>query len=151
MAGLGIKVRFEGAKELRRALRRLPEEISRRALKKGALAAAEVIRAEAARRAPRRTGALGRGILKQVDRKARDEVRVGIGWSKDVFYGQFVEFGHSIVPPGKTARKGGAVGNVPAKPFLRPAMDEKADEAVRAGAAVLRREVERAWDRTVKR
>ena len=108
-------VEVTGLKELDRKLKQLEPKLAKKALRKAVSAAAEPIRKEARRLAPRRTGFLARNIIKSVKRRG-SIVLAKIGTSKDAFYGLFVEFGTET---GTTA-----------KPFLRPAFDTQKNRAL---------------------
>lgn len=108
-------MKITGADKLERALRELGTEVAGRLGTNAVRAGARVIARDAKRRAPvGETGDLKKSVKvpKQVDRTANS--RVAYAGSK-LFYSRFVEFGTS---------------RAPAKPFLRPAMDEQAQAAV---------------------
>jgi HK97 gp10 family phage protein len=130
-----MKVRFkvEGGDKIARKLQMMAEEVARTHMRECALAGAEVIRAEAATLAPRKTGTLAGDIQKEVKKQTKSRVDVHIGPGKEGWYGRFVEDGHAIVVAGKK------VGDVPPHPFMRPAFDAKTDEAYDAFEAELRR------------
>lgn len=144
-------VRFKGGKELAQALRDLPAKLERQVLSEALVAGANVIAKEAKQNVPRVSGDLKRSI--RVTKGAKKKKRKGIvmaevkAGSKKAFYYAFVEFGTAAhIIKGKnggnlkfTARDGrstetpsvnhtGAI----AKPYLRPALDAKNTEAVRA-------------------
>lgn len=136
-------IEVKGLKELSIALRALPRELASKGggpLRSAIFQAAKVIRDEAIRRAPERTGNLKRNIVAarmrktkqgtqgyfvEVRRKKRKyaatkaNVRTGkAGKSYDVreaYYGMMVELGTE---------------KMPAQPFLRPAFESKKLEAV---------------------
>lgn len=116
----------KGGKELARRLDALSRKTRGRILESAARAGAEPIRSDAAGRAPKRTGQLGDEMIIEVKKRASTEVTVGVGPSKDAFYGKFQEFG---------------TRNHAAQPFLRPAFDAHKDDAVRELGDVLRREI----------
>ncbi|BDG59639.1 HK97-gp10 family putative phage morphogenesis protein [Caldinitratiruptor microaerophilus] len=138
-----MKAEIKGARELIRAFDRLSDELKGQVLAEAAKAGAEVIRAEASRRAPRKTGDLARSIVAEVLEQAPGKVTVGVGPDKDRFYGRFVEFGHALVRGARKAEKK-VVGHVPPHPFLRPALDEGAERAKQAIADELKAAIERA-------
>jgi len=119
-----ITVNITGEKKLLKKLRELPDEIAGEHLEKAALEGAEIIREEASNRAPRRTGRLAANIIKEVKKTKKDSATVEVGPAKEVFYGMFVERGTS---------------KMRAKPFLRPAIDEKKNEAEKAVINALKR------------
>jgi HK97 gp10 family phage protein len=130
-----MKVRFkvEGGDKIARRLQMLAEEVAREHMRECALAGAEVIRAEAATLAPRKTGTLAENIEKEVRKQTKSRVDIHIGPGEKAWYGRLVEDGHAIVVAGKK------VGDVPPHPFMRPAFDAKTGEAYDAFEAELRR------------
>lgn len=115
---------LEGADELNEALRELSDRAGGKIVKEAAEAGAEVIRTEASRLAPRDTGLLAES---QTDRPHRLQIgrsQIDIGPSKDAWYGRLLELGTK---------------KMSAKPFLRPALDARKDEAIAAVRDVLKR------------
>lgn len=123
--------RFElqGDKDLIRKLNMLGEKQIPAVLEKAALAASEIVREEAAQRAPVDTGTLSRNISKETVEKSKSVVEVNIGPGPQAFYGKFVELGTVKQPP---------------HPFLRPAAETKQNEATKAFSKVLEAELEKA-------
>jgi hypothetical protein len=129
------------------------------ALKESSLAACEPISKEASRLArrsdyPTSSGHLADHIETEVAKSTPSQCLVKIGPDKDHWYGRFLETGagaHIITATeGKLLRfyQGGAVvyaktvhhPGTPAVPFLRPARDNKAGEALRIfGREMVRR------------
>ena len=130
---MNVRMKVEGGDKIARRLQMLAEEVAREHMRECALAGAEVIRAEAATLAPRKTGTLAGDIQKEVKKQTKSRVDVHIGPGKEGWYGRLVEDGHAIVVAGKK------VGDVPPHPFMRPAFDAKTDEAYDAFAAELKR------------
>lgn len=104
-----------GFRELERNLERTERAISDSALVSATKKGVQVIEDGAKSRAPRRTGRLAESIDHEVSEASSSEVRVKIG--PKVFYGGLVEMGAA-----QTA----------AKPYLRPALDERGNAAVNA-------------------
>ena len=102
-----------GFRELDRALERTERAISDGALVSATKKGAQVIVDAAKTRAPRRTGRLAESIGHEVSESSSSEVREKIG--PKVFYGGLVELG---------------TRHNPAKPFLRPALDERGSAAM---------------------
>lgn len=121
-----VTVTITGGEEIQRKLREIDNAVSRRIMREALLAAAEPIREDASRRAPRRTGFLARHIIAEPVKGKTNQVVIGP--TKDAFYGLFQELG--------TSRHR-------AQPFLRPALEAKKGEAERRAAAVLRAGIER--------
>lgn len=123
-----FKFHIQGGKELDQALGRLPEKIERNVAKSAVRAGANVIAKEARLRAPVDDGVLKRSI-KVVARSKRlgpavvsVATRSGKKWQErgmNAWYAPLVEFGTRFRP---------------ATPFLRPALDSKAGEAIKAMA-----------------
>lgn len=142
-------VRVEGLPELRQALESLGAR-TRGAVRQSATAGAEVIRLEAARRAP------GPHIGKALKDSSRLSAEMMIGPDSAHWYYQFAETGaapHEIDGHTKKAiqfmgkqglivRRSVKHSGMAANPFLRPAIDSAASRAVQAVAAVLREAVE---------
>jgi HK97 gp10 family phage protein len=132
--------RFKGGRELAAFLDALPKRLAKGALRSALRAGANVVRDEARRIVPVHEGRL-RASLKVGTRAGADGM-VSATVRTRMFYARFVEFGtaaHEIA-----AEKGGSlfIGGIfrelvkhpgaKAKPFMRPAIDAKAAEAVRA-------------------
>ena len=120
----------EGFEQLNAALRSVGNRAGGLVLEKAAEAGAQVIAEEARRLAPRRTGALAEGITIEPARIQNGRAQINVGFSKRTWYGRLVELGHYV----RRAKKGQKNTSkfVPPHPFLRPAFDSKAAEAVDA-------------------
>lgn len=145
-----LRVRWTGLEEIREALETMPREIAGAHLRDAVLAGAEVIREQAAANAERhrRTGTLAGDIHAEIDeRQTRDDRAVAlIGPGKEGWYGRLLEMGHAIVR-GTTRATRRVIGRVPPYPWLRPALDERRDEAQAVMAQEFRRRLERVWKR----
>lgn len=101
-----------GAAGMGRVLDDLPRKLSARLLTRALRKGANVLRKEARRRAPKRSGNLRRSIRIRISKAQRRGLAGAAGVqvyvSRGAFYGAFLEFG--------SARQ-------PAHPFLRPAFD----------------------------
>lgn len=141
-----VSVRLEGGEELLRKLERLDVNV-KGALRAAGEAAADVIQGVANSRAP------GPHVETDVLRATGSFVEVAVGPDKEHWYYRFHETGaapHEIT--GSPLAFEGDVGTVitsqvahtgmAAAPFLRPAMDEKQDDAVDAAGDRLRLAVE---------
>ena len=126
-------MKVEGGDKLARKLQMLAEETARKHMREAALVGAEVIRAEAEAKAPRKTGTLAGDIQKEVIKQTKSRVTIEVGPGKKGWYGSLVESGHAVVRNGKT------IGHAPPYPFLRPAFDEKTGEAQEVMVKELRR------------
>lgn len=139
-----------GLKELRAALIELPKGIAKNVLRGAVSAGAAVVRVEAKLRAPQYTGKVQAGhpppgtlkkaiYQKQIRERSNDKVQtffVGVRQGKharqskkgllDAYYGRFVEFGTS---------------KAPARPFMRPAFENKKESAVQTIAQYIARRI----------
>lgn len=153
-----IEFEVKGLREIEQALKRLPIELERKVLRRAVLAGAGVIRDEARRLAPVRTGALRQNIVARYHKRKNGLVRYDVGIRKgrkgmDAYYASMVEFGTSphIIRAKKKKALGvdGRFGSVvrhpgaSARPFMRPAFDSKYNEAIDKVGQVVRRAVER--------
>lgn len=137
-----------GGAELQAALSSLPAKIEKNIMRAAVRAGAAVLRAEARTNAPVATGALKKSI--RISSKAKGgkiNVTVKAG-GKLAPHAYLVEYGtrpHQIKPGEAEALSvGGTVvggvmhpGSQP-KPFMRPAFDAKAQEAIEAVSAKIR-------------
>ena len=155
-----------GLKELAVVLRELPDQFRRGALRIAMRKAAELIEADAKRRAPvlqkpdprRRAGTLRDAISTRVSvPKGGNEVRARVGVRRltkqtvsefkqrtgrgatanpdDPFYAMMVE-------RGVTRRQGGKIVQIPARPFMRPALLANAMQVVERFREEARREID---------
>ena len=117
-----IRTELKGASELRKVLRRLPQNAQRRVLQSSLRQGANVIRDEAKALAPVATGKLAASIkVRKVGRSTGDSVHMVVT-TGDAFWGNFLEFG---------------TGRQPARPFMRPALDATGGAAlVKIGKAM---------------
>lgn len=142
-----FRVDVIGAEELRRKLQALDAAVQGQALAAAVQSGAQVIQNAAKEKAPFRTGTLKRSIHTEVAGSAtRATAQIGT----DVPYAAQVEFGGTITPKKKQmlhwvdengehfAR---SVTQV-ARPYLRPAFDEKSDDAAVEIGNALRQAIE---------
>ncbi len=123
MAGK-FTVTIEGGEELKRRLEAMGDK-GLAIAKDAILAGGEIVRQEASRRAPRRTGNLAANIVVGEPKGEKpDEIAVAIGPNKDAFYGLFVELGTS---------------KMAARPFLAPALKATKKQVQEVVSAALRR------------
>lgn len=122
-------VTLEGGEELIKRLGKLPEAVAGKAMDDALMAGAEIVRADASRRAPRRTGKLAESIVAELQEGKSGRKSAVIGPNEEAFYGSFVELGRS---------------NQAAQPYLRPALDENKNAVQRAIADALRAAIEKA-------
>jgi HK97 gp10 family phage protein len=148
-----VACRIEGGEELLARLKRLEQAARGAALEAAAMAGAEVIRAEANRRAP------GPHVELEASKITDTGAEIAIGPDGEHWYYQFFELGagrHTIGPHSKKAiRFPGAEGQemvrfgvthpgMAARPFLRPALDGQKGAAVEAVGDELQRSIEHA-------
>lgn len=137
MARPGIEL--QGAKELRKLLKHLPDRVARKVLRAAVNKAATPIVKSARRKASKESGTLRKSMGKKlVVNKKTGSVMAIIGPRREVT-GEFegkqrvpANYAH-LVEDGHIAADG---SHVPAKPFLRPAYDEgkgPALETIKAG------------------
>lgn len=125
----GPTIRVEGLAELEARLDRLPRNLATRTLTAALSAGARVILREAKANVPRRSGALFRALRV---RTARSREHLGrdafVYFGKRTFYGRFHERG---------------TVKMTARPFMAPALESKAQEAVEAVRDRLARQLDR--------
>jgi HK97 gp10 family phage protein len=149
----------KGLAELEKFLDALPEKVQVKIARNAMSAGARVIRDEAKRLAPVKTGALRSSVRvstrQQINGQITATIRAG-GKTKtgDAFYAHFVEYGtepHAIKPRPKGLFKVLKIGGVfvrsvnhpgaKARPFMRPAFDASALKSVDAFAAQLSKRI----------
>lgn len=135
MPGRAVGVDIDGIAELRAGFTELQEVTQRTVLRRALAAGAEPVVEEAQRLAPRRSGDLARGIAARVSVR-KTQAEAVISFAKEQFYGRFVETGTS---------------KLPARPFLRPALDTRSRAATERIGEALGSEIERAAARTRRR
>ncbi len=123
---------FAGAKELIKNVNDLKEAWSADRLEEASHEGAEVLRSDASSRAPRsdspgRQGHLADNILKQTltGEKKKDSVQVGVGPSKNHWYGIFAEIGTPTIN----------------SPYLRPALDHNTQEIINTIGGILKQDM----------
>jgi HK97 gp10 family phage protein len=129
------EVVIEGAAELAAALGRLSEAAAGEALRAAVRSAGLLVQNDAKTLAPYRTGTLRRSIHTEVEGDGQHaEASVGT----DVIYAARLEFGFE----GTDSR--GRTYHQPARPYLRPALDQNMDAAAHEIGAALRKALESA-------
>jgi HK97 gp10 family phage protein len=135
-------VNIKGGAELQRFLNQLPVKVEKNIMRAALRAGANVIKAEAKENVPVQDGDLKRSIKVSTSaRRGTVRAKVKAGDQK-AWYWHFVEFGtaaHTIkARNGKRLFFNGIFAKVvnhpgaKAKPFMRPALDNKANDAIRA-------------------
>lgn len=160
-----LSVEIQGGKELASKLARLADAVAGQALADAVTQGAMVILAAAQEKAPVRTGALRRSLHARVTDSARNSAEAEVGtWLN---YAASVEFGGTVQHPGGTPyiviegkgavflRKDGSYPpgvrftrphaiSMPARPYLRPALDETRGAVVEEIGSALKQLLERA-------
>lgn len=124
--------RLEGAKDLEKVLKGLPNQVRGRTLRTAAMAGAGEIRKAARQTAPvGETGTLRASIVARQDKdsKNRHGVTVKVGPSRAGFYGLFHEFGTAALAP---------------RPWLRPAWEAAKGRALNRIGDSLGKAIEKA-------
>lgn len=113
---MDARIKLSGDKELERNLKKITRAAKGRALRKAAKAGAEPIVQEAKRRVPVDTGKTQQHIRSWVARRSSDSVTVSVGVTAKsrAHVARYLELGTS---------------KMAARPFLRPAIDEKQRKA----------------------
>jgi len=122
-----LKLEITGNEELQTKLGQLSRAVRTEALLKGALAAADVVQDAAYERAPKRTGKAARSITSEVTVHEAEKATVAVGPGKEGWYLRFHELGTRYMP---------------ARPWLRPALDESESEAKRVARKAMREVIE---------
>lgn len=125
-----MTITIKGMDVLNRRLKALSDNTRGELLRKAGLAGAEVVRDEAQRLAPKRTGRGAAGIKVEADQVSGSRTTAKVGYDKkDAWHMGFQELGtlHHA-----------------AQPHLRPALDTKKGQAVREVGRVLKTGVDRA-------
>ena len=114
-----VQFKFEGDKQLKKKLESLNRTARGRALRKAAKAGAEEVVKEAKRRVPVDTGKTQKHIRSWFTERKSESVTVAVGVTAKsrVHVARFLETGTS---------------KMAARPFLRPAIEEKQRQAVEA-------------------
>jgi HK97 gp10 family phage protein len=135
-------VNLKGGAELQKFLQELPVKLERNIMRSALRAGAKVIADEAKQNVPVDDGDLKRSIRVSTNTKKGKVTASAKAGDKRAWYWRFVEFGtaaHTI--KGKNGNplffNGAAVMSVNhpgarAKPFMRPALDSKSNEAINA-------------------
>ena len=128
---------IKGLKELSKALKAFPENIQNNILNSAIRAGIVTIQKEAEKNVPKREGILKKAIVikkRRPKNKNRIKYQLGIrqGSKDDAYYGHIVEFGSS---------------KMEAKPFMRPALESKADEVINE----VRKKMQQRIDKEIER
>lgn len=136
-----FKFDISAFKDLEKLLKQLPEPLAKKALEDAARAGANLLRREIRARAPQGEGKLKRNILVKKNKRTKYAVNYKVGVAGKIYYAHFIEFGtspHLIAAKRKKLLTDGqeAFGKEvqhpgqSARPFLRPAVDAKGQEAI---------------------
>lgn len=142
---MGI-TRFKGGKELQEALNQLPAKLEQNVMRSALRQGANAILNQARQNVPVEDGDLKKSFkvsTRARGGKATATLRAG---DEKAFYAHMIEFGvapHGVKKGAK--RKSGKYQDgkkhpgFSAKPFMRPALDDRSDEAIAAIAAQIRK------------
>jgi len=132
-----VDISLVGDKALTKKLHRLEGPAQKRIVRKGLRVGAKPVLAAAKAKVPVKTGRTKAGLKIRSAGRSRSRIGVvvktppraalGIAADDPNYYPMSVEYGHST--------KGG--GHVPARPFMRPALDENAQQVL----GIIRREI----------
>jgi len=139
-----LEIKLKGSKELERTIKKLSRCLDLNEVEKVFLKGAKVIAEDARSRAPKGpTGNLKKAIVaKTLQRIGKEPAPaiVAVDYRKGP-HAHLVEFGTGPRYQKKTGRY---VGQMPAKPFFRPAWDRNKDRVLNKIADELEKKVERA-------
>ncbi len=128
---------IKGLKELSKALKAFPQNVQNNILNSAVRAGIVTIQKEAKKNVSVRKGVLKKAIVikkRRPKNKNRIKFQLGIqqGGNNDAYYGHIVEFGSS---------------KMEAKPFMRPALESKADEVINE----VRKKMQQRIDKEIER
>jgi HK97 gp10 family phage protein len=119
---ISLRVEVRGLQETIDALNQLPPALRRQPIPDALTDGGQVVLQEEATTVPIKTGRLFRSLeVSSVQTKKSVQV-VKVGTTSEGFYGTFLEFGTS---------------RIPARPWMRPALDHAARPALQAFQAIL--------------
>jgi HK97 gp10 family phage protein len=152
-----VRIEIEGAREIAEKLRALPAKIEKRIMVKALRAGAQEIQAAAMGAAPVKTGALAAGIHIETSTRG-GKVTVSVSTGDDQYYAIMLEKGtqnHFGMLGGRlTAQEayrrkkkslfsaGSTTERMKPHPFMGPAFDQSAEQAVTTAAEILKEEIE---------
>jgi len=150
-------VKVKGLAELERALSQLPDKLERNVVRSALRMGAKQIEAEAKRLVPVKSGELRDSIrvsVRLIKGKPVATIKAGGRGKGGAFYAQMVEFGtsaHFIKASSAKSlfiaglmRDGVNHPGATSKPFMRPALDSAAAQAVKAFAEQIRKRLTKA-------
>jgi HK97 gp10 family phage protein len=127
------EIRIEGGEKLKKKLMGITAQVGSRVLLEAVTRGAEIVRTEAASKAPTRTGKLSREIILEPKIHARTLAVVAVGPSQDAFYGRFVEYGTKATGKHRATQP---------HPFLFPALEMHREDVKQVVADQIRTELE---------
>lgn len=151
-------VTIEGLPELKKKFGELTDKQQRGVLRTAIRAGGTMVAREAKRLVPVKTGALKKSIGVKVSVKQGGVTEATIGFGRRQYYGLMVELGHSQVFRTKEVirrvrmkatgeikehRRKKTVGFVPARPFLRPALEGNEQRIVEIIAQNFRKHIDK--------
>jgi HK97 gp10 family phage protein len=111
-----MPTKIVGLDRLQKSLSKVLTEVQTQTTIEAITLGAEMMQGAISMRAPVRTGELAGSIEFEL-KYVRKVVTALVGPSKEGFYGRFLEFGTKFMP---------------ARPFMRPALDEESEKIIRA-------------------
>lgn len=157
-----IEADFKGFDQLDMALKKFPAKLVKKALGKSLKKGANEILKDAKARVPVKTGTLKKSLAvrilprKAVGNRTVVEIwaRKGKKYKNDGWYANLVEFGTQrhiakavnkdvLASPDSVFGKEVEIPNVPAKPFMRPALAAKASDAIKTAGNAMAIEIEK--------
>ena len=144
-----MEINIKGGEELSKALKQLSPKIEKNIMRAALRAGAKVIADEAKRNVPEKSGELKKSIRSGSKATRQGQVIATAKAGNDkAWYWRFVEFGtqaHLIMAKNQKSMAFGGVfakqiehPGATARPFMRPALDAKAQEAIQKVADVVR-------------
>jgi HK97 gp10 family phage protein len=129
---MGVETKITGLSELRAKLQELPTKLAKRVLRPALEDAGEIIQQAAGVRAPRESGFLTTHVGLKVVVHNDLSASVKVGPDKSAFWGIFSELGTAPHEEKSTNGKTWMHPGEPPRPWLRPALAESGDDAIKA-------------------
>lgn len=121
-------IEIEGVEEVAQMLQTLPKHVVASGFLKAGQAAGKVIKDAVAARTPEKTGDMKAALMMEVELDSDFRgVNVEIGFGKQGYKANFVEYGHRMVGHQPEQKD---LGTVEPHPFMRPAAEVSAEGAI---------------------
>lgn len=154
MADDFVEIDVSGLSEAVKGLDQLKDRVAKYGLRQALRSGVKVLEDEVKRRTPRRTGLLAEMCSSSVRVNDRSGGSATVNFGSEGYVARLVETGHRIhkqvgtkgkLPaPGTAASNNADIEHVPAHPFMRPAFEDKKDDAIAAFVETLADVVEQA-------